>query len=156
MWLEKGHASHHALIRRYTRVLHREWRHDWTRRSRVVTFTAIRLGGPGFKRRPGQKFETRFLLHSHPNGGEGMSLVQGEAIRLRYIKLEYLYLWQNGVQRQKNTQTMTQRVSSRMRDMVNQNINYLWTTKGYPSIMHFDDAVYLFQGFLHLLQTLKT
>src|SRR6218665_3870424 len=27
------------------------------RRSRVVTFTAIRLRGPGFKPRPGQKFE---------------------------------------------------------------------------------------------------
>ena len=27
------------------------------RHSRVVTFTAIRLQGPGFKPRPGQKFE---------------------------------------------------------------------------------------------------
>src|SRR6218665_1399537 len=27
------------------------------RRSRMVTFTAIRLRGPGFKPRPGQKFE---------------------------------------------------------------------------------------------------
>ena len=59
-------------------------------RSRVVTFAAIRLWGPGFKPRPGQKFEARFLLHSHSSGGEGVSLVQGEAIRLRYIKPEYL------------------------------------------------------------------
>jgi len=48
--------------------------------------------GPGFKRQPGQKFETRFLLHSHPRGGEGVSPVQGEAIRRRYIKPEYLSL----------------------------------------------------------------
>ena len=40
--------------------------------------------------RPGQKFELRFLLHSHPSGGEGVSPVQGEAIRRRYIKPEYL------------------------------------------------------------------
>src|SRR6218665_3598685 len=59
-------------------------------RSRVVMFAAIRLRGPGFKPRPGQKFETRFLLHSHPSGGEGVSPVQGEAIRCRYIKPEYL------------------------------------------------------------------
>ena len=37
-----------------------------------------------------EKFETRFLLHSHPSGGEGMSPVQGDAIRRRYIKSEYL------------------------------------------------------------------
>jgi len=55
------------------------------RRSR-----AIILRGTGFKPRPGQKFETRFLLHSHPNGGEDVSPVQGEAIRLRYINPEYL------------------------------------------------------------------
>ena len=61
------------------------------RRSRVVTFAAIRLRGPGFKPRPGQKFETRFLLHSHHSGGEGVSPVQGEAIRRCYIKLEYLF-----------------------------------------------------------------
>src|SRR6218665_1803014 len=61
------------------------------RRSRVVTFAAIRLQGPGFKPRPGeQEFETRFLLHPHPSGGEGVSPVQGEAIRRRYIKPEYL------------------------------------------------------------------
>src|SRR6218665_2451404 len=60
------------------------------RRSRVVTFAAIRLRGPGFKLRPRQKFEARFLLHSHPSGGEGVSPVQGEAIRRRYIKPEYL------------------------------------------------------------------
>src|SRR6218665_1626844 len=60
------------------------------RSSRVVTFAAIRLRGPGFKPRPGQKFETRLLLHSHPSGGEGVSPVQGEAIRRRYIKPEYL------------------------------------------------------------------
>ena len=58
--------------------------------SRVVTFAAIRLRGPGFKPRPGQKFETRFLLHSHPSGGEGMSPVQGEAKGRHYIKPEYL------------------------------------------------------------------
>ena len=40
--------------------------------SRVVTFAAIRLRGPGFKPRPGQKFETRLLLHSYPSGGEGV------------------------------------------------------------------------------------
>ena len=58
------------------------------RRSRVVTFTVIRLGGAGFKPRPLQKFETKFLLHSHHSGGEGVSAVQGEAIRRRYIKPE--------------------------------------------------------------------
>jgi len=50
------------------------------RRSRVVTFAAVRLRGSWFKPRPGQKLETRFLLHSHPSGGEGMSPMQGEAI----------------------------------------------------------------------------
>jgi len=40
------------------------------RRNRVVTFEAIRLRG--------QKCEARFLLHSHPSGGEGVSPVQGE------------------------------------------------------------------------------
>src|SRR6218665_2669699 len=34
------------------------------RHSRVVTFAAIRLRGSGFKPRPGQKFETTFLLYS--------------------------------------------------------------------------------------------
>ena len=60
------------------------------RRSQVVTFVAIRLRGLRFKPQPGQKFETRFLLHSHPSGGEGVSPVQGEAIRRRCIKPEYL------------------------------------------------------------------
>src|SRR6218665_3309423 len=60
------------------------------RHSRVVTFAAIRLQGLGFKPRPEQKFETRFLLRSHPSGGEGVSPMQGEAIRRRYIKPEYL------------------------------------------------------------------
>ena len=36
------------------------------RGSLVITFAAIRLQGPRFKPRPGQKFETRFLLHAHP------------------------------------------------------------------------------------------
>ena len=54
-------------------------------RSRVVMFAAIRLRGTGFKPRPRQKFETRFLLHSHPSGGEGVSPVQGEAISDHYI-----------------------------------------------------------------------
>ena len=49
---------------------------------------SIRLLGPGFEPRLGQKFETRFPLHSHPSGGEGVSPVQGEAIRRRYIKTE--------------------------------------------------------------------
>ena len=35
------------------------------RRSLVVTFAATRLQGPRFKPRPGQKFETRFLLRAH-------------------------------------------------------------------------------------------
>jgi len=35
--------------------------------SQVVTFTTIRLRGLGLKPWPGQKFETRFLLHSHPS-----------------------------------------------------------------------------------------
>ena len=35
-------------------------------RSRVVTFTAIRLRGPGFKPRPGQKFENENFLFSSP------------------------------------------------------------------------------------------
>src|SRR6218665_96450 len=60
------------------------------RRSRVVTFAAIRLRGPGFKPRPGQKFETRFMLHSQPSGGEGVSPMQGVATRRHYIKPEYL------------------------------------------------------------------
>src|SRR6218665_1377107 len=62
------------------------------RRSQMVTFAAIRLRGPGFKPRPGQKFETGFLLHSHPSSGEDVSPMQGEAIRRHYIKPEYLYL----------------------------------------------------------------
>ena len=41
------------------------------RRSRVVTFTAIRLRGPGFK--------WKFLFQVHPSGGEGVSPMQGEA-----------------------------------------------------------------------------
>src|SRR6218665_1871090 len=60
------------------------------RRSLVATFAAIRLRGPRFKPRPGQKFETRILLQSHLSGGEDVSPMQGEAIRLRYIKPEYL------------------------------------------------------------------
>jgi len=55
----------------------------------LVTFASIRLRGPGFKPRPGQKFETRFLLHSHPSGGERVSPAQGEALKRRYIKPEY-------------------------------------------------------------------
>ena len=39
------------------------------RRSLVVTIMAIRLQGPRFKPRPGQKFETRFMLHAHPCSG---------------------------------------------------------------------------------------
>ena len=35
------------------------------RLSLVVTFPAIRLQGPWFKPRPGQKFETRFLGPQH-------------------------------------------------------------------------------------------
>src|SRR6218665_1365462 len=35
------------------------------RRSLVVTFAAIRLRGPRFKTRPGQKLEMRFLLRAH-------------------------------------------------------------------------------------------
>src|SRR6218665_2741787 len=62
----------------------------WVRRSRVVTFAAIRLRGPGFKPRPVQKFENRFLIHSQPSRCEGVSPVQSEAIRRRYIKPEYL------------------------------------------------------------------
>src|SRR6218665_3229613 len=58
--------------------------------SRVVTFAAIRLRGLGFKPWQGQKFETSFLLHSHPSGGEGVSPVQGEAIRHQCMKPEYL------------------------------------------------------------------
>ena len=56
------------------------------RRIGAVMFRAIRLRGPGFKPRPGQKSEMRFLLHSHPSGGEGVSPVRGEAIRCCYIK----------------------------------------------------------------------
>ena len=55
-------------------------------RSPMVTFAAIRLRGPGFEPWPGQKFEMRFLLHLHPSGGEGVSPVQGEAIRRSYTK----------------------------------------------------------------------
>src|SRR6218665_115753 len=55
-------------------------------RSRVATFAVIRLRGPGFKPQPGEKFETRFLLHSHLSGGEDVPPVQGEVIRSRYIK----------------------------------------------------------------------
>ena len=48
------------------------------RRSRVVTFTAIRLRGPGFKPWPGQKFENENLYFylSYPSGGEGVSPVR--------------------------------------------------------------------------------
>ena len=49
----------------------KEWMNEWTnewmgvRLSQVVTFVVIRLRSPGIKPRPGKKFETRFLLHSH-------------------------------------------------------------------------------------------
>ena len=39
--------------------------------SLVVTFVAIRLQGLRLKSRPGQKFETRFLLHAHPCSASG-------------------------------------------------------------------------------------
>ena len=39
--------------------------------SLVVTFAAIRLLCPRFKLRPGQKFQTRFLLHAHPCSASG-------------------------------------------------------------------------------------
>src|SRR6218665_1256376 len=40
------------------------------RRSRVVSFTAIRLRGPGFKPRPGQKFENEnFCFRRTPAQG---------------------------------------------------------------------------------------
>ena len=42
----------------HNHLLARRWYPRWGwHRSRVVTFTAIRLRGPGFKPRPGQKFE---------------------------------------------------------------------------------------------------
>src|SRR6218665_1211179 len=59
----------------YNLVGWRRSRAEW-RRSRVVTFTAIRLRGPGFKPRPGQKFENEnvcFSFQAHPSGGEGVS-----------------------------------------------------------------------------------
>src|SRR6218665_1395642 len=44
------------------------------RRSRVVTFAAIRLQGLRFKPRPGQKFETRFLLYAHLCSASGTTI----------------------------------------------------------------------------------
>src|SRR6218665_1050100 len=38
--------------------------------SLVLMFAAIRLQGPRFKPRPGQKFGSRFLLHAHPGHPE--------------------------------------------------------------------------------------
>src|SRR6218665_107338 len=91
------------------------------RRSRVVTFAAIRLRGPGFKPRPGQKFEMRFLLHSHPSGGEGVSPVQGEAIRRRYIKPEYLsYLSQKQVAPNKATSLISHTAQFLVRSILQQ------------------------------------
>src|SRR6218665_3043881 len=49
------------------------------------SFTCSSLWRFSFNSRLGQKFETRFLLHSQPSGGQGVSPVQGEAIRRRYI-----------------------------------------------------------------------
>jgi len=54
----------------------------------VITFMAIRLRGPGFKPRPGQKFENEnFCFNRTP---AVVSPVQGEAIRCRYTRPEYL------------------------------------------------------------------
>src|SRR6218665_4010358 len=54
------------------------------RRSRLVTFAPLDCEIMGSTQaRPGQKVEARFLLHSHPDGGEGVSTVQGEATRRR-------------------------------------------------------------------------
>src|SRR6218665_4065195 len=64
--------------------------HMGARRSRVVTFEAIKLRGPGFKPQQRQKFEMRFLLHSHPSDGEGVSPVPGAAIRRRHTKPQYI------------------------------------------------------------------
>ena len=48
--------------------------------SRVVTFTAIRLRGPGFKAGQGRNLKTKIFASGAPQrGGEGVSLVQGEA-----------------------------------------------------------------------------
>src|SRR6218665_1091148 len=58
-----GSALYQPLIESYNLLPPREPPQGATtaplgwRRSRVVTFTAIRLRGPGFKFRPGQKFE---------------------------------------------------------------------------------------------------
>src|SRR6218665_2094615 len=80
------HTQFHTVTQTCTSI----YIHMGARRSRVVTFEAIRLRGPGFKPQQRQKFEMRFLLHSHPSDGEGVSPMQGEAIRRRYIKPEYL------------------------------------------------------------------
>ena len=51
------------------------------RRSRVVTFATIDCEVRGSNQGLGRNLKTRFLLYSHPCGGEGMSPVQGETIR---------------------------------------------------------------------------
>ena len=38
----------------------------------------------------GDIWKWKFLLQSHPSGGKGVSPVQGEAVRRRYIYPEYL------------------------------------------------------------------
>src|SRR6218665_543923 len=63
------------------------------RRSRVVTFTAIRLRGPGFKPRPGQKFENEnvcfrrtpaVVMACHPCR---LRLIKN--LRRRYVKPDF-------------------------------------------------------------------
>ena len=49
------------------------------RRSRGVTFTAVRLWGPGSNPGQGRNLKTKISASGAPQGGEGMSPVQGEA-----------------------------------------------------------------------------
>src|SRR6218665_3257203 len=63
----------------------------WWRRSRVVTFTAIRLRGPGFKSWPGQKFENEnFCFRRTPAVLKACHLCRMRPIKTRSIKPEYL------------------------------------------------------------------
>ena len=57
--------------RKYNTIQEVQYNTMGVRRSLVVTFAAIRLQGPRFKPRPGQKFETRFLFPAHPCSATG-------------------------------------------------------------------------------------
>ena len=51
-------------------ALYKFWDYDSDYDYYSASFHLLIHSGPGFKSRPGQNFETRFLLHSHPIVGE--------------------------------------------------------------------------------------